>query len=767
MNLFPSISTSAPTPRTAREGIALIIVLGLLAVLIILGVSFSISMRTERMATRSFVDVVKARQLVHAAVNRVLDQEINQFLQGNVYPPLDVFTDAANFGDSVRVLGDRTTTSPIVFLPGILRPLAFAVENEVDWQELRDPVNNKLYGEFAFLAVNCSGLLDANAVDGLTRAIGEDPREIQMDPNLLNEMYLPGANNLPAYRNEFGKFESVSELYYLLSTTNFQSALGIRPLTNTVDEFGPWADNFFVFSRYPRGYAANGFSAVEPAYIGGTNWTDAEIADIKQKLQDLQPNPIPNVDHFVSAMIDYSEESYVPRGNSTAEKFQRFSSKPVPMINEVIVSNSFQLVDNAGQQVLTHRTYVTVETWFPFPPDSDNTPFSVVLSQSPVITAPPFTGPAQLEGGPLPANFQPNGGNGYNLTTFVYAQTLDVNGQGQPQYNAGGVFRSRVQLNGDIQVVYDNPPQVVDMVFGPWSNSDFFLSASRPNLILGNPPVGLVALSKASNDPRINWDPSNSDHWASGNATPTPGARNDGVIEAKNKKFDEFDFMYARRGPIRSVGELGFLLYDEDKPWQTVRLLGENPVSSAKVIDRLTTFTNEVRRGLVNINTRQTNALASTLIDMPIDRYPGEQGATSLSAPLAAQGLAASIVNDIIANGSVTNLSELSARLNVGPIDTALSSAGDKFRRESLIRNSAGLWGTRNQVYTLFVTARVFSDQYDPSIHNKASRTNFVVGEQQAIAVVWRDPLQTTDSVGNTTHKSFVQFFHWFAGAFQ
>lgn len=767
------MNASLPSPsssRHSREGIALIIVLGLLAVLVILGVSFSISMRTERMATRSFVDVVKARQVVHAAVNRVLDQEVNDFLDGSVYPPLDVFTDNIPGGDGVKVLGDRTTTSPIVFLPGIFRTLAFAVEDQVSWQELRDPVNNQLYGEFAFLAVNCSGLLDANVVDGLSRALGEDPREIELNPDLLSELNPPGANNLPAYRSEFGKFESVSELYYLLSTTDFEGQIpapnNIRPLKQNVNEFGPWADNLFVYSRYPSGFADIGLAAAETAFIGGDPATNWNLADIKQKLQDLQqPNLIPDVDDFIAAMYDYANKDYEPYGTTVDDKFKRFSSKPVPMINEVIVSNSFQLVDNLGQQVLVHRTYVTIETWFPFPPDSDNTPFSVVLSQPPVITAPPFTGPVQFESGPLPASFQPNAGNGYDLTTFVFAQTLDVNGQGQPQYTAGGVFRSRVQLNGDVQVVYEQPPRVVDVVFGPWGPGDFFLSGSRPNLALGNPPVSIIALSRAVNDPRINWDPSNSDHWATGNATPTPKTRN-GVISAKNNKTDEFDFMYARRGPIRSVGELGFLLYDASKPWQTVRLLGENPVTSAKVIDRLTTFTNEVRRGLVNINTRQTNVLASTLIDMPIDRYPG-QGSTTLFAPLAAQGLAASIVNDIIANGSVTNLSDLSARVNIGPIDTALGSAGDKFRRESLIRNTAGLWGTRNQVYTFFVTGRVFSDQYDPAIHDKASRTNFVVGEQQAIAVVWRDPFETTDTVGNTTHKSFVQFFHWFAGAFQ
>jgi hypothetical protein len=765
----PSVHIPPPVRRDGREGIALIIVLGLLAVLVLLGVSFSISMRTERMATRSFVDVVKARQLVHGAVNRVLDEEINNYLQDSVYPPLDVFTDAISGPGNVNVFWDRTTISPAVFLPGSLRAEAFATEAEVDWQELRDPVSDEFYGEYAFLAVNCSGLLDANAIGGLTRAQGSDPREIPFNEFLLQELNGANGANIPTYRNAFGKFESVSELYYLLSTTDFQGDLGVRPLMQNSGPNGSWADNLFVFSRYPRGYAELGLTAGDQAFIGGdpAAWN---MSDIATKLASLEgPTLIPNMDDFIAAMVDYADETYIPYGANQAAQFERFSSKPIPMINEVIVSNTLQLVDNGGQEVLRHRVYVTIETWYPFPNDPDNPTFSVEMTadiSNPQVQPayPNFNAALTRISGPDPANFQPNTGNGYHVTQYVYQQEQDVNGQSQPPYAPGGLFRLRVQMQGNIQVTWGPGNDPVDIVFGPWGNTSFTLSGARPAITVGGAAAGVGSISYGANDPRINWDPSATAQWAAMSPA-SPGSRNDPRISSTGPA-DEFDFMYARRGPIESVGELGFLLYDENKPWQTIRLIGENPVVGARLIDRLTPFTNSIRRGMVNINTRQTSVLASSMLGMPIEKYPGGGVASTFNAPAAVSNFAQYIVNRIASEGAVTNLSDISERLESAEVDSALSTTDDKFLRESLIRNTVGLWGTRNQVFTLFVSARVFSDQYDPAL-NLANRDDFVVGEQQAVVVVWRDPFQTTDSVGNTTHESYIQFFHWFAGAFQ
>jgi hypothetical protein len=55
-----------------QQGVALVITLGILAVLLILVIGFAVSMRTEQVAARNFSYVVVARQLAHAAVDEAI-----------------------------------------------------------------------------------------------------------------------------------------------------------------------------------------------------------------------------------------------------------------------------------------------------------------------------------------------------------------------------------------------------------------------------------------------------------------------------------------------------------------------------------------------------------------------------------------------------------------------------------------------------------------------------------------------------------------------
>jgi len=61
------------TCNESRQGIALIITLGMLSVMMILGVAFVIAMRTERVAAGNFMEVMKARHLVYTALARAMD----------------------------------------------------------------------------------------------------------------------------------------------------------------------------------------------------------------------------------------------------------------------------------------------------------------------------------------------------------------------------------------------------------------------------------------------------------------------------------------------------------------------------------------------------------------------------------------------------------------------------------------------------------------------------------------------------------------------
>lgn len=87
----------------SRSGIALIIVLGFLSVMMILGVSFALSMRTERTVAAHQMEIVKGRQLLYAALARAM-RDIEQDLQrwdSEAYPVFWSTRDTLGFGNAV------------------------------------------------------------------------------------------------------------------------------------------------------------------------------------------------------------------------------------------------------------------------------------------------------------------------------------------------------------------------------------------------------------------------------------------------------------------------------------------------------------------------------------------------------------------------------------------------------------------------------------------------------------------------------------------
>lgn len=759
-----------PAKPHRRDGVALVIVLGLLAVMILFAISFSISSRTDRMATRSYADVVKARQLVHTAFNKVLAEHITADMQDVVYPGEEAFSQADPNG--VKLLGDQSMTSAAVFLPMSVRSEAFAAD-PVRWLELRSQ-DNRVLGEYAYLVVNCSGLLDANSIGGREsetnpRQRGTNPSEIRFHPDILPEVFTGGANGLRSYRNGFGRFESVPELYYIGSTTEFEGTLGTRPLQQITADY--MADNLHVFSRVPYGFANEDLSANTNliADISGdpAGW---DVGAIEAAIADIDGAPIPDVPAFVRVMQDYASEGYELAGANDAEKFERISSKRVPMINEVIVSNTLQYV--AATTSVLHTVYITVETWYPFEQTGPEE-FRVEIGTGAaaaslgVTIQPPsppalagLTGPhLPTTGFTAPGNFSPAAGS-YALHTFSFSKSVGVPGVPTVPIR----FRADVALTEPIVVRYGiTGGPIVDQVNVGFANR---VLASGAVPLAGGGVAAVDSQSASVNDPRINWSPTL--HFTT--VAPTPAARNLNVAGPA----DELGLMYARQEPIESVGEVGYLLFDSTKPWTTIRLIGGSstpagyPVQAAKVLDRLSVLpaSDYPRRGLVNPNTRQTNALAAAFWTMPLERYEGDT-ITRLDDTADARAIASHLQSRVKSQGTITNMSDLVNRLDQSGVDPVLGTSADKFKRESLVRNSFGLLSPRHNLFTIFVAARTFVEGYTYNPGDaEATKSQNVASEQRAVAVVWRDPYTITDGAGNTTHQSWIQYFHWFSGAF-
>ncbi len=124
------IQNNSTHAESRREGVALVIVLGILSVLVIMGIAFSITTKTERTATRAYVDVVRARQLTHTALNRVIGEHINGAMNDRVYPSAanEAFSSGTDpdTNNMVFHLGDQSIYSGAIFVPMSMRPAAFA-----------------------------------------------------------------------------------------------------------------------------------------------------------------------------------------------------------------------------------------------------------------------------------------------------------------------------------------------------------------------------------------------------------------------------------------------------------------------------------------------------------------------------------------------------------------------------------------------------------------------------------------------------------------
>ena len=135
-------------------------------------------MRVERLATTSFAEVTRARQLIHAALARALDQ-IDADMTGRsaLYP-----------ADNPYVLGEGDGRIGTNFLDGSVKLFVPRAEySEPNFIRLNDVTNaeGRVIGRVGFYAVNCSGLLDVNIIGAKARGQGRGGDEIPLSPSLL------------------------------------------------------------------------------------------------------------------------------------------------------------------------------------------------------------------------------------------------------------------------------------------------------------------------------------------------------------------------------------------------------------------------------------------------------------------------------------------------------------------------------------------------------------------------------------------------------
>ena len=337
-------------PQPSSPGIALVMVLGILAVMVILAVAFAVSMRTERMAAGNYANGVRARQLAHVGLARALNDlalqlgtnGLNSFGGGSICPSWSA-TNSYYSTNYVNTATNLLAGSATNFVPRALWSAAWVADGRVQWVPIVSPVDSFTMGRVKYLILNCSGLLDANwAGGGATRGVGTNPMELA-----LGNMPELNAATFLADRAEDRRYETLEELVTLNTAFNDQKVF-----------------NFNVYSYAPAG-------------PWPTNQPLVNLAGDETKLllrQGLIINAFTNsgfslldAGALFTNLLDYVDLDDVPRNFET-------SVEPVPMISKI------KCASVTGSDVDKYNITVVFTLWYPFVTGGGNYSFEARVS---------------------------------------------------------------------------------------------------------------------------------------------------------------------------------------------------------------------------------------------------------------------------------------------------------------------------------------------------------------------------------------------------
>ena len=371
----------------SRRGAALLIVIGLLSLLLISAVAFSILMTVERSAAGNYRHAVQARQLLYAGLAQAI-ADLNTNVGDNCYPPwtngvitvgnrhtacnmdvmqsIDYLRNQTNDVCAARVL----SAEALKYIP---RSLWHAVQT-VTPEALSFSVNGSPVGRYAYVAVNVSGLLDANQICTTSRWVGADAGEIQIANGLPFDV--TNAAGFAIDRTTDQRYESTSDLAQWNSGVN----------SNTLSNFETYSYSPTP-ELQPDRVTPKVYIGFDPTIPGtAVQQLQAQQTAISNAFYQCLTNstPIPATNTATSAqwayesLIDYVSTDPVPDGCDRAfaniqAELARPASKNAPMIESVSLAMTYNWV------------YLSATT------------FSYSVSYMPVVScARPFVGPSPL-----------------------------------------------------------------------------------------------------------------------------------------------------------------------------------------------------------------------------------------------------------------------------------------------------------------------------------------------------------------------------------
>ena len=684
-----------------KRGVALIIVLGALALLVLMAVTFSIFMRTERVAAGSFQNDVIARHLLYAALARALDR-VDSETPGNGYPTWDCLVSPG----SNKVSG--ATNAPMMYWA----PRAALGTNTTPSPGWIDPVDRSgtFDGRVGYIVLNASGLIDANEAGGKDRTNGSSPQEIQVG-------VLPEVKSAAALVGQ--SYETPQELT-ILGTNN--GALKRAP------------EHLVTYSAFRPGQWVNG-SIVKPVNLLATR------ATLKPQFKACLNVSDDDADFICDALQDYQDSDSKP------QHLNGPCTESVPLINEVKVTTQLNFDgDNCYPYVL-----VEIEWAYPFVKASKR---SFDIEHSVKIENVPGNDPAFVPP-PIPADSIASDYSG-DVNAYHTVQLL-ADGTGTPVLYASHT-NSTVSLKVTIKLRVKSGGQTVNEVPSPWDDATAIVLTTPP-IRVPNYPFAGDSLASSSGmecvDPRFNWNASPDEgQWIPYDALAGDPAWNpvwtNGSIDLvnwitkwywDNMNCDRHPYCFVADSPISTVGELTYLLRGKglENRWETIHLYDESADRPMDPVLRYFTVgdADATQKGLVNPNTRQSEVVHALLDQMPIDEYPGMPSPDKLGATPQMTAALSAITNWWMSpngiSGNVTNLADLQHKVAFLGLPAVSNLDLRPFEREAFYRNVPGLLGVRQQYFVVLLYAQV--TKVVPQVDDKS-----VVSGVRGIAEVWRDP---------------------------
>ena len=711
-----------PIPES-RRGIALIIVLAFLTILILMAVTFTAMMRTERVASRNYTDTVRARHFAQTGLARAM-QDIEDELAGAQpsYPNWvnrSLFSQGAlGQNEEIHRLAEGEVRSYFPYSNSVWNAVRSQITGgAARWEAIEDPEDSDVtLGRVSFWVFDCSGLLDVSAIHSqdVVRAEGVEPGEIRLHPTMSS---IANLTQIHTNRARFLRYASIAELARLGPTNNFLTAR--NPPTNP-DQ----AQNLINFSHFPAGYwNENGGGVDDRIFIGTEAAVAARRSDIESRLGEAPYNlNAAQREQFVANLLDYLDDNKIP-GSSlmSGVPLNSISTEAVPMLNEVGITNRVAQQISGTNIVYINVIDVGVEVWYPFPSNPDPSEYRVRFT----LSGPGEFMPDEFDANErvIPGGAWPGGNNGIRTVPRFRARRQIT----RPDDEAPPDFPSLVQFQLTVLNAAGVP---VDDLRIRYDWQDVFVDSFSP--------PGEIAeeiVSKEAVDPRINWSWDN--HWQDGSSMGSINPSAEAVYTQADK--DGTWQMYVADGPMTNTGEMGFLLYDATKPWETVPLLGSD---AWPVWNQFTAIEEPLTRGLVHLKTRERDVLAALFHQAPHNIVPGVADGTFSWAN--AQTLADRVMT-LMEDADLVNVGD------IGGLDLSGLGLATPLEQKSVLRHSADLFSTRQQVFTIIVDAEALATT--PEVNPANPEPFEILARQKALAVIWRDPFGVEPTV--------TQYFEW------